>query len=69
MAAPVKRDPEETAARLTEWLAGVFPDVGTIAVTNVHAPPSSGFSGETLLIDATFDGEDRPLVARVAPTT
>lgn len=69
MAAPVQRDPDKTAADLTAWLERRFPEVGEIVVTRVHAPPSSGFSGETLLIDATFDGADRPLVARVAPTT
>lgn len=69
MAAPVQRDPDKTAADLTAWLRGRFPDVGEIVITKVHAPPGSGFSGETLLLDTTFDGADRPLVVRVAPTT
>jgi aminoglycoside phosphotransferase (APT) family kinase protein len=69
VAAPVQRDPDKTAADLTAWLRGRFPDAGEIVITKVHAPPGSGFSGETLLLDTTFDGVDRPLVVRVAPTT
>ena len=68
MASPIKRDPEQTTATLAEWLRGQYPGVD-IGITNLHAPPSSGFSGETILVDATFDGVDHPLVIRVAPTT
>ena len=69
MPSPVQRDPDATAAAITEWLGGVFPDANDLAVTKVHVPPSSGFSGETLLVDATWDGAAHPLVIRVAPTT
>src|SRR5688572_8214995 len=69
MPAPIQRDPDETAAAIAAWLAKRFPDEGEIAVTNLSAPPSSGFSGETLLVDATWGGEAHPLVVRVAPTT
>lgn len=69
MPAHVQRDPEATARTIAEWLGGQFPDADDVVVTKVHAPPSSGFSGETLLVDATWGGEDHPLVIRVAPTT
>jgi aminoglycoside phosphotransferase (APT) family kinase protein len=69
MPAPIQRDPDATARTIAEWLAGQFPDVGEIVVTDVHAPPSSGFSGETLLVEAVWGGETHPLVIRVAPTT
>jgi aminoglycoside phosphotransferase (APT) family kinase protein len=69
MPAPIQRDPARTAASIAEWLTSRFPDAGEIVVTEFHAPPSSGFSGETLLVDTTWAGEPRPLVIRVAPTT
>lgn len=69
MASPIKRDPEETRATLTAWLGQQFPEADDVAVTEVQVPPSSGFSGETLLVDAAWDGVARPLVVRVAPTT
>lgn len=69
MPAPIQRDPDQTRAAITEWLTLRFPDAGEIVVTDFHAPPSSGFSGETLLVDTTWAGEERPLVIRVAPTT
>jgi aminoglycoside phosphotransferase (APT) family kinase protein len=66
---PVQRDPDETAATIAEWLGGVIPDAPDLIVTKVHVPPSSGFSGETLLVDAEWGGDAHPLVIRVAPTT
>ena len=69
MPAPIQRDPDQTRAAIAEWLAQRFPDAGEIVVTDFHAPPSSGFSGETLLVDTVWAGEERPLVIRVAPTT
>lgn len=69
MPAPIQRDPVETTRAITEWLHQRFPDAGEIVVTNLSAPPSSGFSGETILVDTTWRGAPRPLVIRVAPTT
>jgi aminoglycoside phosphotransferase (APT) family kinase protein len=69
MPAPIQRDPEATVRTIAEWLGGQFPHADDIVVSNVHAPPSSGFSGETLLVDACWGGEAHPLVIRVAPTT
>lgn len=69
MPSPIQRDPAQTARALDAWLTRRFPDAGEIHVDAVHAPPSSGFSGETLLLDTTWAGSSRPLVVRVAPTT
>ena len=63
------RDPETTAGQLGEWLGQRFPDRGGAEVTRVDVPPGSGFSGETLLVDARWgDGSEEDLVVRVAPT-
>ncbi|MCU1486420.1 MAG: putative phosphotransferase [Actinomycetia bacterium] len=69
MPSPIQRDPAETCRLLTEWLAKTFPAEGLITVTGVAIPESSGFSGETLLVDADWAGERRDLVVRVSPTT
>jgi len=63
------RDPEKTAEQLAEWLTQRFADRGGATVGEVGVPPGSGFSGETLLFDATWgDGATDRLVVRVAPT-
>ena len=69
MPSPIQRDPDETRRAITGWLGQTFPDVGDIAVTDVRIPESSGFSGETMLVDATWGGEVQELVIRVSPTT
>jgi aminoglycoside phosphotransferase (APT) family kinase protein len=69
MPSPIQRDPDETRRAITGWVGQSFPDVGEIVVTDVRVPPSSGFSGETMLVDATWGGERQELVFRVAPTT
>lgn len=63
------RDPEATAASISSWLDERWPDRGGASVA-LDVPPGSGFSGETLLVSATFgDGSAEELVIRVAPTT
>ena len=63
------RDPETTARQLSGWLTERSPDRGGATVDEVGVPPGSGFSGETLLVDATWgDGGADRLVVRVAPT-
>ncbi|MEV4510295.1 phosphotransferase family protein [Dactylosporangium sp. NPDC049525] len=72
MAVAVTRDPELTRTALTGWLSARFaaPDLRLGPVT---VPPSTGFSAENLVVDATWTGADGPvrrrLVVRVAPTT
>lgn len=67
MAVSTKRDPAATRAALAAWLArrtgARRVEVGEIAI-----PGLSGFSNETLLFDATWDGAVHSLVIRVEPT-
>lgn len=67
MAVTSARDLEATRATLARWLAEQVGDpraqVGELAI-----PGLSGFSNETILVDATWDGEARPLAIRVEPS-
>ena len=49
-------------------MAGKVPSGSTVTVADVTLPAANGMSSETILFDATWDGEHHPLVARVAPT-
>lgn len=63
-----QRDPEATRARLAAWLRERT-GAADVVVTAVEAPPSTGFSHETILFDARVDGRDERFVARVKPTS
>jgi aminoglycoside phosphotransferase (APT) family kinase protein len=67
MAVSTERDPVATRASLARFLeartGASHVDVGDISI-----PGLSGFSNETLLFEATWDGEVHPLVIRVEPT-
>ena len=63
----LERDPEATAATLARWLREVA-GVDGPTVTDVAIPGSTGWSNETILFDASWSGEQRPLVARIAPS-
>ena len=63
----LQRDPEATAATLARWLREVAGAEGP-TVTGVAIPGSTGWSNETVLFDAAWGGERRPLVARIAPS-
>ena len=67
----LQRDPEETASTLTEWLRQ-RPGVESPAVDHVVVPESTGWSNETVMVDARWSaaGEDHraELVARIAPS-
>ena len=62
----LERDPEATAATLTRWLqrwrASADPSVSDVSI-----PGSTGWSNETILFDATWDGDDRRGVADADP--
>lgn len=59
------RDPAALGERLAGWLTE---QAGTpVSVGDVTVPASNGMSSETLLFDATWDGDTHRLVARVAP--
>lgn len=66
MALPSPRDPDELRATLTRWLADRVDD--EVTVTEAGGPPTTGFSNETILCDATWGGEAHRLVFRVQPT-
>ena len=67
MAVSTARDPLATRADLARWLeeqTGAAP----VEVGEVNVPGLTGFSNETLLFDATWDGDVHRLVIRVEPT-
>jgi aminoglycoside phosphotransferase (APT) family kinase protein len=61
------RDPVATRAALAEWLAKQT-GAGHVEVGEVSIPGLSGFSNETLIFDATWDGQVHGLVIRVEPS-
>src|SRR5690606_38512267 len=66
MAVATERDQAETRAALAGWLerqTGSPAEVGPLAI-----PGLSGFSNETILLDATWAGATHELVIRVEPT-
>ncbi|MGV3760487.1 MAG: phosphotransferase family protein [Actinomycetota bacterium] len=67
MAVASARDEEVTRAALAAWLADQVGDP-EVEVGELTIPPLSGFSNETLLVEATWQGESHPLVVRVEPS-
>ena len=67
-----ERDPEALHTSLTAWLRKTLGESADPVITDLHAPTSSGFSNETILLTATWseDGErsEHRLVLRVHPT-
>jgi aminoglycoside phosphotransferase (APT) family kinase protein len=61
------RDLDRTRVLLERWLKTQLPDGSDPVISELVAPEANGMSSETLLFDATWDGETRRLVARVAP--
>lgn len=67
------RDPAETGATLAAWLEAHVDGAAGVRVSNLEAPPTNGFSSETILFDASWDeagvaATEHRLVARIAPT-
>lgn len=64
-----RRDPHVTSAALTRWLAAILPAGADPVVAGVRAPGASGFSGDTLFVQAEWSDADgrgpRPLVLRI----
>lgn len=58
------RTPEQLRAALEAWLAGQRPGA---RILDLQVPSANGMSSETVLLDAEWGGEQRRLVARVAP--
>src|SRR5262245_10344415 len=71
MPIPQARDVDVTRTQLTAWLQRKLPAARDVAVGEIGLPSGSGFSNETLLIDARWREGARPvaarLVARVKP--
>ena len=67
MPVPDQRDLDLTRGVLAPWLAA---RLGTdeVVVSDISTPSLTGFSSETLLFDATWEGKTEGFVARVAPT-
>ncbi len=65
------RDPLKLHADLTRWLTRVLPEGAEPALSELGKPTGSGMSSETLLFEASWNEDGRPvdakLVARVAP--
>ena len=67
MAVSTERDPVALRADLAAWLAART-GAASVDVGEVSIPGLSGFSNETLLFEATWDGGVHPLVIRVEPS-
>jgi aminoglycoside phosphotransferase (APT) family kinase protein len=65
MPAPRERDFERTRRALETWLGRSHPGA---RVGELSGPGTTGFSSDTLLFDATWNGGGAALVARLAPT-
>jgi len=72
MATPTERDFEEARRAISRWLSSARPDDGEVDVGPLSAPAGTGFSNETLLLDATWARgaatRTERLVVRVQPT-
>lgn len=73
MAVPAQRDLDQAGERLAGWLSDHLPSTGKVEVSNLRRPDSSGFSNETVMLDAawTIPGgrtASGGFVVRVAPT-
>ena len=67
MAVSTERDPVALRADLASWLAQQT-GAASVEVGEVSIPGLSGFSNETLLFEATWNGAPHQLVIRVEPT-
>jgi aminoglycoside phosphotransferase (APT) family kinase protein len=68
MARLVERDLDEVSARLGDWVSARLADDKTVSVSDLSQPGVSGYSGETFLFRAAWEGADRRLVARLKPS-
>lgn len=67
MAVSTERDPVATRAALAGWIEART-GADRVEVGELSIPGLSGFSNETLLFDATWEGAVHPLAIRVEPT-
>jgi aminoglycoside phosphotransferase (APT) family kinase protein len=62
-------DPKVISSRLSEWLSNTIEGNPPVEVTDVSVSESNGMSCESVLMRARVGGDERGLVARVAPET
>jgi aminoglycoside phosphotransferase (APT) family kinase protein len=67
MPVPDQRDPQLTQAILAKWLSRRLRETSDVTVRLLETPAANGFSAETLLFDADWNGRTERLVAKVAP--
>jgi aminoglycoside phosphotransferase (APT) family kinase protein len=69
---PAQRDAEQTRAALAGWLATALAADGAVDLGELRGPGATGFSNETLIVDASWSADGLPqeasYVVRVAPT-
>ncbi len=66
MAIPAQRDVQRSSEQLAAWLSK---KVGhSVALGDFAGSDATGFSNETIIVDASYDGRVDRLVVRVAPT-
>ena len=66
MPIPAQRDQEQSRKALAQWFSGVLGR--DVELAEFRGPGATGFSNETLIVDATWDGGGESYVVRVAPT-
>jgi aminoglycoside phosphotransferase (APT) family kinase protein len=57
-------DPEELRLRLQTWFASKIPEAEGLTLGEITAPGLTGFSSETMLVDATWSANGKPGEAR-----
>jgi aminoglycoside phosphotransferase (APT) family kinase protein len=72
MPIPAQRDVEQSAKQLAAWLAPRVDADGDVLLSAFRGPGATGFSNETLIVDASWVSGGEPLqstlVVRVAPS-
>ncbi len=72
MPIPAQRDADESRRALAGWLEGKLGADGPVTLSALRGPGATGFSNETLLVDAAWvtggAAREAALVVRVAPT-
>jgi len=59
MPVPKQRDPDATRARLEQWLSRQLPDARDLKIAALTSTTESGFSNETLLVDAAWTDAEK----------
>ncbi len=72
MPIPAQRNADKTRGALAGWLASALGADGVVTLSELRGPAATGFSNETLIVDASWTAAGSPteasFVIRVAPT-